>query len=71
MCVHSVWSGDGTHKSSFEEGGPFVGQTPQPTHIILKHKHMHGKKKKHSQRRASCRTRPDEKHKLKIHVLCT
>ena len=45
MCVHSVRPGDGTHKSGFEEGGPFVGQTPQPTHIILKHKHTHGKHK--------------------------
>lgn len=40
MCVHSVWPRDRTHKSGFEEGGPFIGETPQATHIILKHNHI-------------------------------
>lgn len=35
VCVHSVGPRDGTHQSGFEECCPFVGQTPQPTHIIL------------------------------------
>lgn len=39
VCVHAIWPRDGTHKSGFEEGCPFIGQTPQPTHIILKHNH--------------------------------
>lgn len=38
VCVHAVRSRDGTHESGFEKGGPLIGQTPQPTHIILKHK---------------------------------
>ena len=40
VCVHSIWSGDRTHEPSLEEGGPLIGQTPQPTHIILKHNHI-------------------------------
>lgn len=41
VCVYSVRSRDRTHKSGFKKGGPFIGQTPQPTYIILKHNHIH------------------------------
>lgn len=40
MCVHAVWFGDRTHKPGFEERCPFIGETPQPTYIILKHNRM-------------------------------
>lgn len=57
VCVQSVCSGDGTHKSGFEERGPFVGQTPQPTHIILKHRLKYCNKTTNS-----CPTWPKDKH---------
>lgn len=37
VCVHSIWSGDGTHQSGLQKGGPFVGQAPEATHVILQH----------------------------------
>ena len=39
VCVHSFGSRDGTHQSGFEERRPLIGQTPQPSHVILKHNH--------------------------------
>lgn len=37
MCVHAIGSGDGTHQSGFQKGGPLIGQTPEATHVILQH----------------------------------
>ena len=39
VCIHAFRPGDGAHESGFQKGGPLIGQAPQPTHIILQHKH--------------------------------